>query len=143
MAENRGHFKKGTSGNVAGRPKRAEAASEIARGLVKKYQIFERLARTAAGEAPDEGGTKPTISEQTNAQKLLLAYGYGTPIQMTEAMQATDVHIQVTYVQQNRIEITGATSGPAEGIERGAEVQCVESGPPLREIDAGPSPADQ
>jgi hypothetical protein len=126
MAENRGHFRKGQSGNLAGRPKRAEAASEIARQLVRKYQIFERLAHTAAGEAPDESGPTPTISEQTNAQKLLLAYGYGTPIQMTEAMQATDVHIQVTYVQQNRIEIAGAASGPGESIDGSAEVQRIE-----------------
>ena len=158
---NRGQIKKGEVRNPAGRPKAAEAASEIARSLVKKYALFDRLARIAAGEVVDQtegqpslpaaaapGSSSPgppTVTEQLAATKLLFAYAFGQPTQMVEGAGAAnhDINITVTYVQQNRIEVTSPASGPAEGISGIGPLQLAEGGPAVREIDVRPSLADQ
>ena len=140
---NTGSFAKGQSGNPTGRPKAAESLSETIRTGVKKRQIVERLFDIACGKAPEGTTTAPTISEQHSAIRTLLDRGFGLPFQMSEGSQPGDVHIQVTYVQNNRIEVASPASGPAESTERSAALQLAEGGEAIREVDVGPAPADQ
>jgi Family of unknown function (DUF5681) len=139
---NRGQFRPGVSGNPSGRRKGIISLKDLVQAGVRKHKIVERLFAIASGRSP--AGTKQAVSigEQMAAAKILVAYGWGMPTQTVENLQSHDVVIQVTYVQQNRIEVTGASPGPAEGVERGAEVQCLASGPAVRQIDAGEARLD-
>ncbi len=121
MVENRGRFQNGKSGNPAGRPKAAVSASEINRGLMKRYGTWERLARIAAGLPADEEGKGPvpTITEQLRAIELQAAYGYGRPI-ATEAISAPAIKIEVVYVDKQLIvkgDSSGTASTPLRAIE--------------------------
>jgi len=92
----------------------------LARSQVQRHKLVEKLARigTRQGEYREVG-----VDQQIRAIQLLLSYGYGPP--RGEHDGGEGVVIQVTYVEKNRIDITGATYGAVAG---GAGSQTVQRG---------------
>lgn len=85
---NSGSFKPGQSGNPGGRPKAQHNLLELCRNLAPK--ALEALE--AALEVP---------KERVRAAEILLAYGYGRPVQamnvrkITSVEQLTEAELQV------------------------------------------------
>lgn len=113
-------WSKGQSGNSKGRPRADTAIAGLARSQVQRHKLVEKLARigTRQGEYREVG-----VDQQIRAIQLLLSYGYGPP--RGEHDGGEGVVIQVTYVEKNRIDITGATYGAVAG---GAGSQTVQRG---------------
>ena len=168
LVKNRGQFKPGQSGNRNGRPREGTSASEINRGLMKRYGSWDRLARVAAGLCPltqDEQAARiaagkapypePSITEMLRALELQAAYGFGRPTQTVEGIEglltkAGGITIIKNYVDKQivqnnvkadvRVGIADAPHGPVASDERSAPVQLLPDGPALGKIDAGPEP---
>lgn len=101
----------GHSGNPLGRPRSGEDLAGILRQTVDRKRFAEKLCELCyAGDV--------------QAMRLLLAYTDGLPTGPAEVPDTHGIQITVTYVQQNnRIELTSASSGASEIDPEGEAVQ--------------------
>jgi hypothetical protein len=92
----KGHWLKGVSGNEQGRPR--TALSDLCRQQITKHGLVAVLGSIAARSGAYSGKTKIPISvtDQIQAIKLLLAYGYGMPTTEIQTGQ-NNVKIEVLY----------------------------------------------
>ena len=112
-------WKTGRSGNPRGRPRSGEELGAVLCQTVDRKRFAEKLCELCyAGDV--------------QAMRLLLSYTDGLPVGRAELEDPQGIQITVTYVQQNnRIELTGASSGASE-INPGSEaIQCRELRPSL------------
>jgi hypothetical protein len=92
---------KGRSGNARGRPRSGQELGPLLRNMVDRRRFAEKLCELCyAGDV--------------QAMRLLLSYTDGLPIAHAEVEGAEGIQITVTYVQNNRLEFTGATLGASE-----------------------------
>jgi hypothetical protein len=134
-------WKPGQSGNPAGRPRRGLAAQEIARRLIKKHKLFERLLDGALGRGDFKDSAPKDMRE---SMRLLLAYGYGQPMQMVAKHEEKDVQITVTYVDEsNRVGTSSVAPGAAASNGRAQTLQLPDGGSQVRQIDLRPASADE
>jgi hypothetical protein len=111
MRDARGRILPGYSGNNLGRPR--TALSELCRAQISKHALVAVLGSIAArtGEYAKKTTVPLTVSDQINAIRLLLLYGYGAP--KSEIDAGNDVKIQVTYDnrQVNIANVASKTDG--------------------------------
>jgi hypothetical protein len=123
----------GRSGNPLGRPRAGEDLAGILRQTLDRKRFAEKLCELCyAGDV--------------QAMRLLLAYTDGLPIGRAGALDEQGIEgiqVTVTYVQQNnRIELTSASSGASE-IDPGIEaVQRAVLWAPVGQDGVGDGPAD-
>ena len=92
---------KGQSGNKLGRPRVGTSAAELARGQIEKHTLIEKLGCLAAREGEY---AKVDFAAQLNAIKILLAYGYGQPVQQLERSGVpTHVTYEVHFVDKQMV----------------------------------------
>jgi len=135
----RGQWVKGISGNDHGRPRTALA--ELCREQVTKLGLVRVLGNIAA-RTGDYGGKKKvqvTVSDQVQAIKLLLLYGFGAP---KNEIDNGEVRIEVSYADHRQVNIAHAAPGTGADHSRGEEIQHRLLRSPVREDDAGPGQAD-
>ncbi len=107
----RGQWVKGFSGNNLGRPRTALA--ELCREQITKHGLVAVLGSIAArtGEYAKKSKIPVTVSDQIQAIRLLLLYGYGVP---KNEIDSGDVKIEVTYADNRSLTITNAAPGADE-----------------------------
>src|ERR1700692_3304997 len=112
MAISKTSWQKGRSGNPLGRSRSGEELATILRHTVDRKRFAEKLCELCyAGDV--------------QAMRLLVAHADGIPIGRAELPDTQGIQITVTYAQQNnRIELTGASSGASEIDPGGEAVQC-------------------
>jgi len=108
---------KGKFGNPLGRPRRGQTITALLEQRLDKEQFVSKLIALASG------GPGIDATTQLSAMRLILNYVDGLPIAKIEAEGGETVNIKVTYVQNNRIEVTGATPGAIEDHSRVETVQ--------------------
>jgi hypothetical protein len=129
MAISKTSWQKGRSGNPLGRSRSGEDLATILRHTVDRKRFAEKLCDLCyAGDI--------------QAMRLLLAYTDGLPIGRAGELDTQGIQITVTYVEQNRIELTSAPSGASE-IDPGSEAvqRCVLRAP-VGQDGVGDGPAD-
>ena len=121
---------KGRSANPRGRPRCGEELGAILRQTVDRRRFAEKLCELCyAGDV--------------QAMRLLLSYTDGPPMGSAEVQGTEGIQITVTYVQQNnRLEITSASSGARATDPRSDTVQRPLLRAPLGQDDAGEGSAD-
>ena len=120
----------GRSGNLRGRPRSGEDLAGVLRQTVDRKRFAEKLCELCyAGDV--------------QAMRLLLSYTDGLPVGRAELTDPQGIQISVTYVQQNnRIELTSASSGASETDPRGEAVQCSVLRAPLGQDGFGDGSTD-
>jgi hypothetical protein len=100
----------GRSGNRRGRPRSGDELGSILRQTVDRKRFAEKLCELCyAGDV--------------QAMRLLLSYTDGPAIGHAEVGGSKGIQITVTYVQQNnRLDLTGVTSGAGPNNPRIEEV---------------------
>jgi hypothetical protein len=134
-----GHWLKGTSGNDMGRPRTALA--ELCRAEVTKHSLVKVLGSIAArtGDYDKKSKIPITVSDQINAIRLLLLYGFGVP---KAEIDTGDVRIEVTYADNRQVNFTNAASSPGQDNRGGQALQRSVVRKALRQDDSGTEPAD-
>ncbi|MGA1998339.1 MAG: hypothetical protein ABSH45_21450 [Bryobacteraceae bacterium] len=121
LRDARGHWIKGTSGNSLGRPR--SALAELCRDQITKHGLVAVLGAIAArtGEYASKTKIPITVSDQINAIRLLLLYGFGQP---KAEIDSGDIKIEVSYAVDNRsVTFANATRGAGEDHQGVQEVQ--------------------
>jgi hypothetical protein len=129
MAISKTSWQKGRSGNPLGRSRSGEELATILRHTVDRKRFAEKLCELCyAGDV--------------QAMRLLLAYTDGLPIGRAGEPDTEGIQVTVTYVQQNRIELTSASSGASE-IDPGVEaIQRCLLRAPVGQDSIGDGPTD-
>jgi hypothetical protein len=129
MALSKTSWQKGRSGNPLGRSRSGEDLATILRHTVDRKRFAEKLCELCyAGDI--------------QAMRLLLAYTDGLPIGRAGEPDTQGIQITVTYVQQNRIELTSASSGASEIDPCSEAVQRSVLWAPVGQDGVGDGPAD-
>jgi hypothetical protein len=97
MRDAMGRILPGYTGNPMGRPK--TALSELCRAEITKHGLVSVLGSIAArtGQYAHKTKIPVTVSDQINAIRLLLTYGFGLP---KSEIDNGNVEIKVTYDQR-------------------------------------------
>jgi hypothetical protein len=135
----RGRWVKGVSGNSLGRPR--TALSVLCREQVTKNGLVRVLGAIAAraGDYAKKSKIPVTVSDQIQAIKLLLLYGYGMP---KNEIDSGDVKIEVSYADNRSVTIANAASGAGEDYQGVEEVQRRLLRPSVRQDPAGAGSID-
>ena len=131
-------WKKGESGNLKGRPRTGAAIADLARKQIDRHRLVDELGRIAARQGEY---AEVDVGQQLRAMQLLLSYGYGPPRVEVEAGNG-ELKIEVSYVQNNQIAITCASSGAISDHSRSQALQRGLLRTPLREVSARDGQAD-
>ena len=136
--DGRGRWIKGVSGNDLGRPR--SALAELCRQQITKHGLVAVLGSIAArtGDYGVKKKVEVSVSDQVQAIKLLLLYGFGAP---KNEIDSGDVRIEVTYDQRS-INLATPTSRAGEDHQRGEALQRAVLWPTIREDNAGHGPSD-
>jgi len=127
---------KGKSGNPRGRPRRGHSLSEILREVGEQADATgEPRQRLLGRRIWDEA-----LAGKEWAARLIFAYVEGLPL--PSGVDASDVKIEVIYVQQNSIAIAGTAPSADEGDSGVEAVQRGLCGPQIRKELAGPGQID-
>jgi hypothetical protein len=120
----------GRSGNPLGRPRSGDDLARLLRQTVDRKRFVEKLCELCyAGDV--------------QAMRLLLAYTDGLPIGRAEVPDTRGIQITVTYVQQNnRLELTRASSGAGEIDPGGEALQRSVLRAPVGQDSVGDGPTD-
>ncbi len=135
----RGQWVKGVSGNDLGRPR--SALAELCRQQITKHGLVAVLGSIAA-RSGDYGTKKKiqiTVSDQINAIRLLLLYGFGMP---KSEIDNGDVKIEVTYADHRSIAITNAAPGAGEDHHGSEALQRCLLRSPIRQDLVGAGQTD-
>jgi hypothetical protein len=137
--DNRGRWLKGVSGNDLGRPRTALA--ELCREQVTKHGLVQVLGSIAArtGEYNKKSKISITVSDQINAIRLLLLYGYGLP---KNEIDTGEVKIEVSYSDNRSINIAHAAQGAGDDHPAEQALQQLGLRAPLGKNDAGSGSLD-
>jgi len=136
----RGQWLPGCGGNSLGRPKTALA--ELCRQQITKHGLVAVLGSIAArtGDYATKTKIPITVSDQINAIRLLLLYGYGVPKNEIDA--GDSVRIEVSYADNRSVTIANAAPGAGEDHQGVQEVQHRLLRPSLRQDPPGDGPSD-
>lgn len=136
----RGQWIKGTSGNSLGRPRTALA--ELCRLQITKrglVAVLGEIASRSGQYGKKYKGIPITVSDQINAIRLLLLYGFGVP--KAEIDGADHVKIEVTYDNRS-INIANAASGAGEDHSANEAIQRRLLRPEVWQDDSGDGSSD-
>jgi hypothetical protein len=129
MPVTKSSWQKGRSGNPRGRPRSRDELGELLRQTVDRRRFAEKLCELCyAGDV--------------QAMRLLLSYTDGLPIARAELERSEGIQIMVTYVQNNWLELTGATPGASENHPGIQAVQRDLLRTPLGQDGAGDGSTD-
>ena len=95
-------FKRGRSGNPGGRPTSGLAAlrKDIQAQTSDGQLLVEQLVQIVRGEA-EKGQRKPTVGDRVKAASVLLAYGWGPPLNDPQDESASDSWPQIIIMQDD------------------------------------------
>jgi hypothetical protein len=135
----RGRILPGYSLNSLGRPR--TALSELCRAQITKHSLVAVLGSIAArsGDYAKKSKIPITVSDQINAIRLLLLYGYGMP---KAELDNGDVKIEVTYADNRSVTIANAAPGAGEDHQGVQAIQRRLLRPEVRQDHVGSGPAD-
>jgi len=130
----RGQWIKGVSGNDMGRPR--SVLAELCREQVTKHGLVAVLGNVAArtGDYNAKSKIPITVTDQINAIRLLLLYGYGAP---KNEIDTGDVKIEVTYADNRSVTFANAASGTGENHTGVQALQRTLLRPEIWQDDAG------
>ena len=129
MSVTKTSWQKGRSGNARGRPRAGEELGAILRQTVDHKRLAEKLCELC-------------YDGDIQAMRLLLAYTDGLPFARAEVESTEGIQITVNYVQQNRLELAGATPGTRESSPGSQAVQRALLRAPLGQDGAGDGSPD-